>query len=698
MADDGLIINFVSQSTSKSTNNDAPPRKVSQKQMWKEKIQAKKMAKKGRAGGYQEQARNFGNSESSNLSRNETAPSKPSTGANNTGFTEDEWSALIKKSTTQSIEIDQPDLPELNIRQPLPSQAAAAPPPASKQIISSLFSKNPHIPKAYLQSKRNNSSTDPSNGVLNKAESFKELKIDDCIINHLSSKFEIEHPTPIQSKSISFTMNNEVVRDLVLQAQTGSGKSLAFLLPIVDCLVKASLNPPKNDNFLPSRSAGTFGVILAPTRELAKQIYDVLNKLLSYPVHCETDSSLRKHWIVPGLTVGGDNKSSEKARIRKGMNLLVSTPGRFLDHLQNTKSLNVDQLRWLVLDEGDRFFEPGMQDTLNQIFDILRKKDHDFTSPWFERQPGQWFWSQLPSFQQTILCSATLNSNVQNLAKMNLKSPVYMSASSDLITLNVEELIQEQGGQDEADNKDTQIGSIPKQLKQYYIPVPAKLRLVTLTTLLRTFTSKPTSKIIVFLLTCDSVDFHHFLLTTSPLESLETMDPSERLVHEAQFKKAKESYSNKKLEHFELSELLNNTPILKLHGDMEQKARLGTYQSFCKLDKGILLCTDVAARGLDINDVTQVVQYDPPTDVKDYVHRVGRTARLGKSGEACLFLMPSELEYLDILKGSVDCDLGVQSVDQVLKNLDNSEDYENSATQLQLTFEKHLLSSNEVII
>ncbi|KAI9293971.1 DEAD-domain-containing protein, partial [Neoconidiobolus thromboides FSU 785] len=491
--------------------------------------------------------------------------------------------------------------------------------------------------------------------------SFSVLGLDKALCNHLKGKMKVNKPTVVQSKTISF-FNYNLNKDVIVQAQTGSGKTLAFLLPIVNSLIKASgaINPP--DSFKPGRMSGLISVVLAPTRELAKQIYDVLNILLNYPITSD-DEVHRYHWIVPGLVVGGEKKSSEKSRLRKGVNILIATPGRFLDHLQNTKSMEVNRLKWIVLDEGDRFLELGLQETLKNIFNVLAERQGRYNANFNSVQRGNWFWNShhLPKVRQTVLVSATLNSAVQKLAEYSLSDPIHLTGS-------------------EEGEKKTSF-STPQQLTQSYMAVPAKLRLVALTSLFKKAVANKMGKLVVFMLTCEQVDFYHQLFCKAELQNEDYDEDIERP------DTTKEN----------LSPLLDNLAICKLHGNMDQASRTASFKQFSNLEHGVLLCTDVAARGLDMPKVGQIIQFDPPTDVKDYVHRVGRTARLGKGGDAILFLLPSEMDYINILK-SIKIFLKPRSLEDNLKALTDkvTKDYQVAATIYQNSFEKLVLNDSEI--
>ena len=247
-----------------------------------------------------------------------------------------------------------------------------------KNFTSSLFTANPDVkipvkarPAAVLEPvKVPEKAPEPEPIVIAKSvakdpvlKGFAGLGLQPTLATHLE-KLKILDPTEIQCVSIPKLLNTND-RDMIIQAQTGSGKTFAFLLPILNHLMTASANQEK-DNF--TRYSGCLALILVPTRELAQQISMVLESLLKY-----TSDSQHKHWIVSGLITGGESKKSEKARLRKGINVLVATPGRLLDHLKTTESFYVGNLRWLVLDEADNLLHLGFEETLKEILYLLNQ-------------------------------------------------------------------------------------------------------------------------------------------------------------------------------------------------------------------------------------------------------------------------------------------------------------------------------------
>ncbi|XP_011797117.1 PREDICTED: ATP-dependent RNA helicase DDX18-like [Colobus angolensis palliatus] len=294
--------------------------------------------------------------------------------------------------------------------------------------------------------------------------------------------------TEIQHKSIRPLLEG---RDLLAAAKTGSGKTLAFLIPAVELIVKLK--------FMPRNGTGV--LILSPTRELAMQTFGVLKELMTHHVH------------TYGLIMGGSNRSAEAQKLANGINIIVATPGRLLDHMQNTPGFMYKNLQCLVIDEADRILDVGFEEELKQIIKLLG-----------------------------------------------------------------------------------------------YVVCPSEKRFLLLFTFLKKNRKK---KLMVFFSSCMSVKYHYELLNYIDL------------------------------------------PVLAIHGKQKQNKRTTTFFQFCNADSGTLLCTDVAARGLDIPEVDWIVQYDPPDDPKEYIHRVGRTARgLNGRGHALLILRPEELGFLRYLKQS----------------------------------------------
>ncbi|KAF8446254.1 DEAD-domain-containing protein [Boletus edulis BED1] len=364
-------------------------------------------------------------------------------------------------------------------------------------------------------------------------DSFSSLELSEQTNNALGD-MGFKTMTPVQAKAIPPLLAG---KDVLGAARTGSGKTLAFLIPAVELLHRMKFKPRN----------GTGIIIVSPTRELALQIFGVAKDLMAY--HSQTF----------GIVIGGANRRAEAEKLEKGVNLLVATPGRLLDHLENTKGFVFRNLKALVIDEADRILEIGFEEEMKKIIAILPNDD-----------------------RQSMLFSATQTTKVQDLARISLRpGPLHIDVDKEEVTSTV------------------------STLSQGYVACPSDRRFLLLFTFLKKNLKK---KVIVFFSSCNSVKYH--------------------------------------------GELLNyiDVPVLDLHGKQKQQKRTNTFFEFINAESGILLCTDVAARGLDIPRVDWIIQYDPPDDPRDYIHRVGRTARAGKVGKSLLFLLESELGFLRYLK------------------------------------------------
>lgn len=487
------------------------------------------------------------------------------------------------------------------------------------QVISSLFTFNPSSKKKFEEPVEEAEPVKASNAPLtDEMATFVNLGLSRRLAAHLSTKMDMKAPTGIQKASIQQMIKDD--SDAFIQAETGSGKTLAYLLPIVDRILAMS-----DGDAQVHRDSGLFAVVMAPTRELCKQIATVLEKLL----RCAP-------WIVGTTVIGGESKQSEKARLRKGVNILVATPGRLADHLDNTEVLDVSTVRWLVLDEGDRLMELGFEEEIKGIVEKIGKARNVV----MEKRKGLNLTS-LPSRRVTILCSATMKMNVQRLGEISLTDAIHIQADPS----------DEDAAKDKADGvtSDDKAFSAPAQLKQAYAIVPAKMRLVTLAAILKRAFARRGSvmKAIVFISCADSVDFH-FSLFSRPIEA--SADDTEEKAPLATI--VKSDLTKETIAHgTAFSSSTNSVVLHKLHGSLAQNIRTATLKAFTEsTEPCVMVCTDVASRGLDLPNVDYVVEYDPPFSADDHLHRVGRTARAGKDGRALIFLMPGEEEeYVSIL-------------------------------------------------
>ncbi|KAF9096766.1 ATP-dependent rRNA helicase spb4 [Mortierella sp. AD031] len=357
--------------------------------------------------------------------------------------------------------------------------------------------------------------------------------------------------TPVQSGAIPLFMKN---KDVVVEAVTGSGKTLSFLIPILEKIHRRSRK-------LAPAEVGA--IVISPTRELATQITKVLKDFEPFFQN-----------ISHQLLIGGETSLEEDIATFQEVHpdILIGTPGRLEDILAQKRSgVNVKELEVLVLDEADRLLDMGFSVSLNKIMSLLPKQ------------------------RRTGLFSATMTDGLSELVRAGLRNPVR-------VVVKVEDLIGG-GGQ-----------RTPASLHIGYILCSTSQKLLLLTHLLRQEANN--KKTIVYFATCASVDYFYKLLSRLPA--------------------------------------LSDFAIHSLHGKMETKKRSLTFKSFTDIpagSPGVLLCTDVASRGLDIPDVDFVVQVDPPQDPKAFTHRCGRAGRAGREGKAVVFLVRGKEEtYVDFLK------------------------------------------------
>ncbi|KAK9364736.1 P-loop containing nucleoside triphosphate hydrolase protein [Lipomyces kononenkoae] len=486
------------------------------------------------------------------------------------------------------------ETPSVTTKSEYPSHGSST----SSRIISSLFTSNPKpAPAPTLLEEVQHG---PSNAPLIDDTSFSGLGLQALLTSHLQDKMHLDHPTAIQRAAVPALISQNP-QDLFIQAQTGSGKTLAYVLPIIHALMSSSERL--------TRESGLFAIIIAPTRELANQIYSVLESV----VRC-------CHYVVPGIVIGGEKKKSEKARLRRGVNILVSTPGRLADHFDNTEALDLSAVRWVVLDEGDRLMELGFEETITKILSTLQEKSRAH----IDVVKG------LPNRRVTVLCSATLRDDVEKLGKQSLHNGVHVTVESKSTTVT--------SRSDEF--------SAPDQLHQEYVVVPMKLRMVSLMgTIIDIIQTRISAKIIVFLSCSDSVNFHFAMLTRDTDTVNGSEDASEPV------KKIEEGEKTALASRVLRTYLKSTSPMVyKLHGSLSQPMRKSTLAAFTKSSAGpsILLCTDVASRGLDLPSISHVIEFDPPFAFEDHLHRVGRTARVGNEGWSTVFILPGKEEgYID---------------------------------------------------
>lgn len=353
---------------------------------------------------------------------------------------------------------------------------------------------------------------------------FDQLNLNNPLLKALAD-LEYIHPTPVQVQSLPAIMSG---RDVVGIAQTGTGKTMAYLLPILRQL-----------NFTDSKHPRV--IVLVPTRELVLQVADELEKLTTYMT------------VRVGRIYGGGNINTQKQMVFQGLDILVATPGRLVDLAVNG-SVKLKNVQKLVIDEVDEMLEQEFRKQLTTILDYL------------------------PAKRQNILFSATLTEEVSKLIQGFFNDPVKIEVAAHGTPL--EKIVQ-----------------LAYEMPNFGTKVNLLKHLLD--------TDEAMSKVLVFV--------GKIKIADKLFEQVHTLYPKQ---------------------------------VGILHSRKSQNQRIDGLKQFETNKYRILIATDVAARGLDISDVTHVVNFDTPTSPNDYLHRIGRTGRVGKDGIAITFMNEEEEEYL----------------------------------------------------
>jgi ATP-dependent RNA helicase RhlE len=340
-------------------------------------------------------------------------------------------------------------------------------------------------------------------------------------------------PTPVQAQSIAPILKG---RDLLATAQTGTGKTAAFSLPVLQRLMLEG----------PSVAANSLrALVLVPTRELAEQVQQAVQNYARFlPLRCYA-------------VYGGVSINPQMMKLRKGIDLLVATPGRLLD-LYRHNAVQFSQLQILVLDEADRMLDLGFARELDELFAALPKK------------------------RQTLLFSATFSQAIRTMAKEMLHNPLNIAVNPRNIAA--------------------------RTVKQWLIPVDKK------------------RKTALFLHLCQRNRWQQVLIFAK---------------------------TRKGVDELEQALLAAGLRVDSIHGDKPQPARQRALQRFKAGEVDMLVATDVAARGLDIDTLPLVVNYDLPINAEDYVHRIGRTGRAGATGQAVSLVCADEVQLLAAIEALI---------------------------------------------
>jgi ATP-dependent RNA helicase RhlE len=360
--------------------------------------------------------------------------------------------------------------------------------------------------------------------------SFTQFPLDEPILRALRGQ-GFDEATPIQAQAIGPALES---RDILGVAQTGTGKTAAFLLPSIQHLLAERK---------PRKGGAPRMVVLAPTRELALQITEDARALAQFV-------DLRMVAVYGGAPIGRQTE-----QLRKGVDLVIATPGRLLDHLQR-RNVRLEDVDILVLDEADRMLDMGF---LPDIDSIVRR---------------------MPDRRQTLLFSATMPAAIESLAARFLRNPVRVEIENS---------------------------RPPETIRQQLYPVPKHLKVALLVDLLR---QTAVTRGLIFTGTKQDADVVSRKLRQAGL------------------------------------------PVAEMHGDFSQKERLEALERFRHGKVRLLVATNVAARGLDIDGISHVINFDVPDEAENYVHRIGRTARVDAHGVAWTLVTPDDeglvaaIEYL----------------------------------------------------
>jgi ATP-dependent RNA helicase DeaD len=354
---------------------------------------------------------------------------------------------------------------------------------------------------------------------------FKQLALTNPILNALDD-VGYESPSPIQAETIPLLLEG---RDIIGQAQTGTGKTAAFALPILSNLDLKQKDPQV--------------LVLAPTRELAIQVAEAFQK---YAKH------LKGFHVLP--IYGGQDYRGQIRALQRGVHVVVGTPGRVMDHMRRG-TLKLDQLSTLVLDEADEMLRMGFVDDV------------------------EWILEQTPDERQIALFSATMPSQIRRIATRHLNDPAQITIKTKTTTVDT--------------------------IRQRFWPVSGMHKLDALTRI------------------CEAESFDAMIIFVRTKSA--TVELAEKL--------SARGYAT-----------------AALNGDIDQRQRERTVERLKKSQIDIVVATDVAARGLDVERISHVVNYDIPYDTEAYVHRIGRTGRAGRTGDAILFVAPREKRLLHAIE------------------------------------------------
>ncbi|KAG5585946.1 hypothetical protein H5410_046380 [Solanum commersonii] len=444
-------------------------------------------------------------------------------------------------------------------------------------------------------------------------ESFPDMCLDASIMKDIE-KHGYTTPTSIQAQAMPVALSG---RDLLGCAETGSGKTAAFSIPMIQhCLAQQPLQ----------RGDGPLALVLAPTRELAQQIEKEV-----------TAFSMSLDSFKTTIVVGGTNISEQRSELRAGVHIVVATPGRLIDHLQQGNT-SLSRIAFVVLDEADRMLDMGFEP---QIREVMRN---------------------LPVKHQTLLFSATMPAEIEALAQDYLTNPVRIKVGKvSSPTANVSQILEKVPENDKIDRLLDLLVEEAAQAEKSGHPFPLTIVFVERKTsqkstcILRGLCQFNTGHKLIITLIIGTHSTISYISDRDPIHGLLNMTTSQQQCLDGFMivGKAKETKCD------EVAEALTQQGLLAtaLHGGRSQNEREAALRDFRHGPINILVATDVASRGLDVTGVAHVINLDLPKTMEDYVHRIGRTGRAGSTGRATSFYTDRDMYLVAQIRRAI-ADIG----------------------------------------
>ena len=502
---------------------------------------------------------------------------------------------------------------------------------------------NKNIKKEDNKKKSNTSQT------IFSIKSFEDLQINPYLKKALN-KNNYNIMTKIQKKAIPILLEH---KNVIVKSETGSGKTLAYIIPLYQNLIEI------NDINKISRKDGIYSIIFSPTHELCLQIEKTLDKIKSCCIN-----------VVYGTMMGGQKVETEKKKLRKGLNIIITTPGRLLYHLKNTENLNFNKLKIIIIDEADLMLDMGFEKDIKECFKlIIKKTENEYNNVEnIELNPD------LFKKFKIYLISATIDNRIRKMSNYFMKGFKAIGFEKEDNDNNKKENNNEIK-EDNIINHNNYLSNLKQQnITQLYSYIYDEFKLVHLIAFLYNNFQKKT---IIFVSTCDLCEYLSKIITEIEININNNDKSPEKNIN------------------------LFSQKTYKLHGKMKHEERKIVFNEFNLDNTGILIATDVASRGLDFQDVEWIIHYDINPDIKEYINRIGRTARIDNIGNSILFLMKNELKLLDTCFNSVknnlnemkNSDILINFVKNINKNILQTKIDENFS---DIKIEDDVLDENEI--